>query len=40
MDNSKAQTKRMLPLTFDSFVDIAEDLKKRLAPSPLEAFMN
>ena len=39
-DNAKAQTKRMLPLTFDSFVDIAEDLKKRLEPSPLESFMN
>lgn len=39
MDNDKAQTKRMLPLTFDAFVDIAEDLKKRIAPSPLEAFM-
>ena len=26
-------------MTFDSFVEIAEDLKKRLAPSPLEAFM-
>jgi hypothetical protein len=29
----------MLPLTFDAFVDIAEDLKNRLAPSPLEEFM-
>jgi len=37
-ENSKAQTKRMLPLTFDSFVSIAEDLKKRLEPSPLEQF--
>jgi hypothetical protein len=29
----------MLPLTFDSFVDIAENLKKKLEPSPLESFM-
>ena len=39
-NNPKAQTKRMLPLTFDSFVDIANDLNKKLEPSPLESFMN
>ncbi len=36
--NEKAQSKRMIPLTFDSFVDIAEDLKEKMNPTTLEKF--
>jgi hypothetical protein len=38
-DNDKAQEKRMLPLTFDSFVRIAEDLKNKQNKSDLTTFL-
>lgn len=37
-NNEKAQIKRMLPLTFDSFVHIAEDLEKKMSVENLDNF--
>lgn len=37
-DNPKAQEKRMLPLTFDSFIDIAKNIEEKNNISTLDSF--
>ena len=38
-DNARAQEKRIVPLTFDSFEVIAENLNRELNKPTLEAFV-